>query len=46
MFRVATSFNQNLNNWAVDSVYDMNGMFYTASSFNQPLDQWNTSSVY
>ena len=37
MFYGASSFNQDLSGWAVDSVTDMEAMFWYASSFNQTL---------
>ncbi|MCC5921149.1 MAG: BspA family leucine-rich repeat surface protein, partial [Cyclobacteriaceae bacterium] len=45
MFRFATAFNGNINNWNVSNVTNMSGMFFGASSFNQPLDAWNVSNV-
>ncbi|MFY0690217.1 MAG: BspA family leucine-rich repeat surface protein, partial [Cyclobacteriaceae bacterium] len=46
MFRGASSFNGNINNWDVSNVNKMGFMFYYASSFNQPLDSWDVSSVW
>ena len=37
MFRQVTSFNQDISNWDVSNVTNMNSMFYDASSFNQTL---------
>ena len=45
MFRDASAFNQDLNNWDVSNVTNMIGMFDGASAFNQPLNNWNVSSV-
>ncbi len=45
MFRNATSFNQDINNWNVSSVINMSHMFYYANSFNQDISKWDTSSV-
>ena len=42
---IATPFNQNIDNWDVSNVTDMNVMFFLATSFNQPLNSWNVSSV-
>ena len=42
---IATPFNQNIDNWDVSNVTDMNTMFFLATSFNQPLNSWNVSSV-
>ena len=41
----ATSFNQDIGNWSVSSVIDMNGMFIIATSFNQDIGGWDVSSV-
>ena len=38
------SFNDDISNWDVSSVYDMRGMFQ-ASSFNQDIGSWDVSSV-
>lgn len=45
MFKLATAFNSNIDNWDVSHVTNMSGMFQGASAFNQPLNSWNTSSV-
>jgi surface protein len=42
---IGTPFNQNIDNWNVSNVTDMNTMFFLATSFNQPLNSWNVSSV-
>jgi surface protein len=34
MFFSASGFNQDIGDWAVDSVTDMISMFYKASAFN------------
>ena len=39
------SFNQDLSDWNVSSVKDMEGMFNHAESFNQDISDWNVSSV-
>lgn len=48
MFKGCTNLNSptNINQWKVDSVWDMTGVFMDAASFNQPLDNWNTTNVY
>ena len=38
------SFNQNISNWDVSSVTDMNGLFAWAN-FNQDIGNWDVSSV-
>ena len=40
-----TPFNQNIVNWDVSNVNDMQGMFSEASSFNQNISTWNTTRV-
>ncbi|MBL4709983.1 MAG: BspA family leucine-rich repeat surface protein [Flavobacteriales bacterium] len=45
MFRDASKFNGNINNWDVSSIEDMTGLFTRAISFDQPLDNWDVSSV-
>merc|ERR1719313_1157806 len=45
MFAEAKSFNQPLNDWQVDNVRNMGGMFYKASSFDQPLNNWQVDKV-
>lgn len=44
-FSGATKFNQNINNWDVSNVTDMQGIFSDTTNFNQPLNNWNTSNV-
>lgn len=44
MFYNAFSFNPPLNDWNVENVKDMRGMF-CGTVFNQPLDKWNTKNV-
>ena len=41
----ASAFNQPLNDWRVDKVTNMEGMFRSASSFNQPLGTWRVDNV-
>ena len=38
-------FNDNINNWNVSNVTNMEGMFYRAKLFNQSLNDWNVSNV-
>ena len=45
MFGAASSFNQPLDNWDVNSVITMDKMFLQANSFNQNIDNWDVSSV-
>ncbi len=48
LFRMATSFNQDISNWDVSSVSDpddMFDMFWGASSFNQDIGSWDVSNV-
>jgi len=46
MFIGAKSFNQDLSNWDVSSVIDMNTMFAGATSFNQNLCAWRDNFPY
>ena len=45
MFRNATSFNSNINDWDVHNVTNMSYMFSNAYSFNQPLNNWSVDNV-
>jgi surface protein len=45
MFRGASSFNQDLGGWAVQSVKDMGWMFTGASAFDQDIGGWAVHSV-
>ena len=46
MFQGATSFNQDISNWDVSGVTDVQGMFKDATSFNQNLSAWQINPVY
>ena len=41
----ATAFNQDISNWDVSTVINMNQMFRNADAFNQPIGNWDVSSV-
>jgi surface protein len=45
VFRGASNFNQNINNWNTKAVTTTLNAFRDAANFNQPLDKWNVSSV-
>lgn len=47
MFYNCSSLNQinNINNWDVSNVQNMNFLFSGCTLFNQPLSNWNTSNV-
>ncbi len=38
-------FTENINNWDVSNVVNMNSMFHGCYRFNQPLNRWNVSKV-
>ena len=39
------AFNQNIGQWNVSKVTDMDGMFYGATVFNQDISDWDVSEV-
>ena len=45
MFSAAENFNQNISNWDVSNVINMNQMFFNADSFNQDISMWDVSNV-
>jgi surface protein len=45
MFRGSDNFNQDISNWNVSNVTDMNQMFSFAFSFNQDISNWDVSNV-
>ena len=44
-FPIASTFNENISEWDVSTVKNMNQMFKSAASFNQPIGDWNVSDV-
>jgi hypothetical protein len=45
MLSSALSFDQNIGNWNVSNVTNMNSMFSNASSFNQDIGSWDINQV-
>ena len=45
MFRDASLFNGNLNDWDTETITDMVSMFSNATNFNGDISSWNTSNV-
>ena len=42
VFREASSFNKDIENWDVSNVQSMSQMFMGAIQFNQLIGNWNT----
>ena len=40
-----SNFNENINDWDVSNVTNMEYMFYYCKNFNQPLNNWDVSNV-
>ena len=38
-------FNENISNWNVSNVTNMEEMFCHSKAFNQPIDKWDVSNV-
>jgi surface protein len=45
MFFRAFAFNQNIGNWDVSNVTNMNNMFFRTLAFNQNIGSWDVSNV-
>ena len=45
MFSYAEAFNQDIRNWTLSSVTNMQSMFWYAEAFNQAIGNWDVSSV-
>jgi len=45
LFRMATSFNQDIGDWNTQSATNMSQLFESATSFNQDIGDWNTQSA-
>ena len=45
MFDGCENFNQNISNWDVSNVIEMEYMFCDCKSFNQDLSGWNVPKV-
>ena len=44
-FKNRSSFNENIGNWDVSSVTNMQSLFNDATAFNQVIGNWDVSSV-
>jgi surface protein len=42
---MAKSFNQDISDWDVSNVTDMNIMFREAKSFNQDISNWDVTAI-
>jgi len=45
LFEGNEEFNENINDWGVSEVNNMEGMFYDCQRFNQPINRWDVSNV-
>ena len=45
LFWNGADFNDDISNWNVSNVENMNRMFVECKKFNQPLDKWDVSNV-
>jgi surface protein len=45
LFNDKSEFNDDISNWDVSNVTNMERMFNLATSFNQPLNNWDVSNV-
>jgi surface protein len=45
LFYSAVNFNQNISNWNVSNVINMNSMFSGATNFNKDISSWNVCKV-
>ena len=45
MFYRCKVFNQDISNWNVSNVKNMDGMFYKCEAFNQDIYNWDVSNA-
>ena len=45
MFLSCKLFNQDISNWDVSNVKNMNSMFFGCENFNQDISGWDVSNV-